>query len=65
MNPDIAGLPSKRQSVMGWANAVDTKMDIEANDMSMKFKVVPESSKAGMESGRPGMWRDTKKETSD
>ena len=65
MNPNIAGLPSKRQSVMGWANTVGTKKDIEANDTSMKFKVAPESSKVRMELGRLGMWRDTKKETSD
>ena len=48
MNPDVAGLPSKRLSVMGWANAVGTNMDIEARAESMKFEVVPESIRVGM-----------------
>ena len=51
MNPDLAGLPSKRLSVMGWANTVDTNMDIEARAESMKFEVAPESIRVGMGSG--------------
>ena len=53
MNPDIAGLPSKRLSAMGWANAVDTNIDFEAKAESMKFEVAPESIRAGMGSGIP------------
>ena len=51
MNPDIAGLPSKRLGAMGWANTVGTNMDIEARAESMKFKVVPKSIRVGMVSG--------------
>ena len=53
MNPDVAGLPSKRLSVMGWANAVGTNIDMEARAESMKFEVVPESIRVGMVSGIP------------
>ena len=53
MNPDIAGLPSKRLSTMGWANTVDTNIDIEARAESMKFEVAPELIKVGMGSGIP------------
>ena len=53
MNPDISGLPSKRLSAMGWANAVGTNMDIEARAESMKFEVVPKLIRVGMGSGIP------------
>ena len=55
----------KRLSVMGWANAEGTNMDIEARDESMKFEVVPESMRVEIELGMPGIWVGTKKETSD
>ena len=51
MNLDVAGLLSKRLSAMGWANADDTNMDIEARPESMKFEVAPESIRVGMGSG--------------
>ena len=38
---------------MGWANAVDTNIDIEARAELMKFEVVPESIRVGMGSGIP------------
>ena len=53
MNPDIAGLPSKRLSAMGWANTVGTNIDMEALAESMKFEVVPESIRVRMVSGIP------------
>ena len=53
MNPDVAGLPSKRLSAMGWANAVGTNMDIKARAKSMKFEVAPESIRVRMVSGIP------------
>ena len=53
MNPDVAGLPSKRLSAMGWANTIDTNMDFEARAELMKFEVVPESIRVGMGSGIP------------
>src|SRR6266481_3640576 len=74
MNPDVAGLLSKRLSAMGWANAEGTNMDIEARDESMKFEVAPESMKfevapesmrVEIESGMPRIWVRTKKEISD
>ena len=65
MNPDIAGLPSKRHSAMGWANAEGTNIDILARDESMKFEVAPESIKVEIESGMPGIRVRTKKEVSD
>ena len=65
MNPDVAGLPSKRLSAMGWANAVDTNIDIEARAKSMKFEVVPESIRVGMGSGIPWIRVETKKDMSD
>src|SRR6266481_368577 len=65
MNPDIAGLPLKRLSAMGWANAEGTNMDIEARDESMKFEVAPESIRVEIESGMPGIRVGTKKEISD
>ena len=46
MNPDVAGLPSKRLSAMGWANAVGTNMDIKARAESMKFEVAPDQSES-------------------
>ena len=46
MNADIAGLPSKRLSAMGWANVV-------GRAESMKFEVAPESIRVGMVSGIP------------
>ena len=61
MNPDVAGLPSKRLSVMGWANAVGTDIDIEARAESMKFEVAPESIRVGMVSGIPRIRVKTKK----
>ena len=65
MNPDVAGLPSKRLSVMGWANTVDTNIDIEAQAKLMKFEVVPESIRVGMGSGTPWIQVETKKDVSD
>ena len=65
MNPDVAGLPSKRLSAMDWANAEGTNMDIKARDESMKFEVAPESIRVGIEFRMPGMWVGTKKEISD
>ena len=53
MNPDVAGLLSKRLSAMGWANAVGTNMDIEARAKSMKFEVAPKSIRVGMVWGIP------------
>ena len=53
MNPDIVGLPSKRQSVMGWANAVGANIDIVDKVESIKFNVAPESIRVGMGSGMP------------
>ena len=53
MNPDIAGLLSKRLSAMGWANAVGTNIDIEARAELMKFEVAPESIRVGMVSEIP------------
>ena len=65
MNPDIAGLPSKRLRVMGWANAVGTNIDEEARVELMKFEVVPESIRVGMVSEIPMMRVETKKDVSD
>ena len=65
MNPDIAGLLSKRLSAMGWANAVGTNMDIEAKAKSMKFEVVPESIRVGMGSEILRIRVETKKDVSD
>ena len=65
MNPDIAGLPSKRLSTIGWANAVGTNMDIEARAESMKFEVAPKSIRVGMVSGIPRIRVETKKDESD
>ena len=61
MNPDIAGLLSKRLSAMGWANAVGTNIDVEARAESMKFKVAPESIRVGMVSEIPRIRVETKK----
>ncbi len=55
----------KKLSVMGWANAEGTNIDISARDESMKFEVVPESIRVEIESGMPGIWVGTKKEVSD
>ena len=65
MNPDIAGLLSKRLSVMGWANAVGTNIDMEARAESMKFEVAPESIRVRMVSGIPRIRVETKKDVSD
>ena len=65
MNPDVAGLLSKRLSAMGWANAVGTNIDIEARAESMKFEVVPESIRVGMVSEIPRIQVETKKDVSD
>ena len=65
MNPDVAGLPSKRLSVMGWANAVGTNIDVEARAESMKFEVAPESIRVGMVSEIPRIRVETKKDMSD
>ena len=65
MNPDIAGLPSKRLSAMGWANTVDTNMGFEARAESMKFEVAPKSIRVGMGSGIPWIQVETKKDVSD
>ena len=65
MNPDVAGLPSKRLSAMGWANAVGTNIDMEARAKSMKFEVVPESIRVRMVSGIPRIRVETKKDVSD
>ena len=65
MNPDIASLLSKRLSVMGWANAVGTNMDIEAKAKSMKFKVVPEPIRVRMGWEIPRIQVETKKNVSD
>ena len=62
MNPDVAGLPSKRLSAMGWANVVGTNMDIEARAKSMKFEVAPESIRVGMVSGIQRIQVKTKKD---
>ena len=62
MNPDVAGLPSKRLSVMGWAHVVGTNMDIEARAESMKFEVAPKSIRVGMVSGIPRIRVETKKD---
>ena len=43
MNPEVVGLPSKRQSAMDWAKAVGTNIDIVAKVESIKFNVMPES----------------------
>ena len=53
MNPDVAGLPSKRLSAMGWDNAVGTNIDVEARAESMKFEVAPKSIRVGMVSEIP------------
>ena len=50
---------------MGCANAVGTNIDIVARDKSMKFEVTPGSMRVGLRFGRPGNWRETKKEISD
>ena len=65
MNPDVAGLLSKRLSVMGWANAVGTNIDMEARAESMKFEIAPESIRVGMVSGIPRIRVETKKDVSD
>ncbi len=65
MNPNIAGLPSKRQSAMGWANTVGTKMDRDARDESIKLNVAPESIKAVIGSAIPGICKGIRNETSD
>ena len=65
MNPDVACLPSKRLSVMGWASAVGTNIDIEARAELMKFEVAPESIRVGMVSGIPRIRVETKKDMSD
>ena len=65
MNPVIAGLPSKRLSVMGWANADGTNMDIEATAESIKFEVAPELIRVRMGSGILWMQVETKKEVLD
>ena len=65
MNPDIADLPSKRLSAMGWANTVGTNIDIEARAESMKFEVAPESIRVGMVSEIPRIRVETKKDVSD
>ena len=65
MNSDVAGLPSKRLSAMGWANANGTNMDIEARAESIKFKVAPESIRVRMGSGILWMQVETKKEVLD
>ena len=65
MNPDVAGLLSKRLSAMGWANAVGTNIDMEARAKSMKFEVVPKSIRVGMVSGIPRIRVETKKDVSD
>ena len=65
MNPDVAGLPSKRLSAMGWANAVGTNIDIEARAESMKFEVAPESIRVGMVLETPRIRVETKKDVSD
>ena len=44
---------SKRLSAMGWANAVDINIDIEARAKLMKFEVVPEPIRVAMGSGIP------------
>ena len=65
MNPDVAGLPSKRLSAMGWANAVGTNIDMEARAESMKFEVAPKSIRVGMVSGIPRIRVETKKDMLD
>ncbi len=65
MNPDVAGLPSKRHSVMGWANTEGTNMDIDARDESMTFEVALESMRVKIGLERPGIQRGIKKEISD
>ena len=65
MNPNVAGLPSKRLSAMGWANAVGTNIDIEARAESMKFEVAPKSIRVGMDSEIPRIRVETKKDVSD
>ena len=61
MNPDVAGLLSKRLSAVGWANTVDTNMDFEARAELMKFEVVPKSIRVGMGSGILWIRVETKK----
>ena len=61
MNPDVAGLLSKRLSAMGWANADGTNMDIEARVEPIKFEVAPELIRVGMGSGIPWIQVGTKK----
>ena len=51
MNPDVAGLPSKRLSAMGWANAVDTKMDFEARAESINLRLRLNQLESDMGSG--------------
>ena len=65
MNPEVAVLPSKRLSVMGWASAVGTNVDIEARAKSMKFEVAPKSIRVRMVSGIPRIRVETKKDVSD
>ena len=65
MNPDVAGLLSKRLSAMGWANTVGTNMNIEARAESIKFEVAPESIRVGMVLGIPRIRVKTKKDVSD
>ena len=53
INPAIAGLQSKRHSVMGKSNGSSTKVGEMARDESNKFKVAPESMSADTGSERP------------
>ena len=55
MNLDIAGLPSNRHNVMGWANTAGTNMDIVANVESIKFDVALESMRVGIGLGMLGI----------
>jgi len=65
INPAIYGLPLKRHSATGLSNGSSTEVGKVARDESKKFEVAPESMSADTGSERPGIWRETRKETSE
>src|SRR5882724_12469356 len=54
INPTVAGLPSKRHSVIRKSRGSNTKVGKTARDVSKKFEVAPKSMSTDTGSERPG-----------
>jgi len=65
INPAVAGLPSKRHSVIRQSRGSNTKGGEAARDESKKFEVASKSMSADTGSERPGRQREIRKETSE